>query len=199
MIVVDVETSGTNTHKHSIVAIGAVDFIHPHNQFYEECRIFDGAHVMKEALAVNGMSEEGIRDPLRQCDRDAVHHFISWASEIDDPLLGGHNPSFDRDFLRETAERYHIDWPFAFRTIDLHSICYAHLLRRGIKPPPTHPSKGDESLNLDAVSRYVGIPGEQRPHNALQGARQAAECLSRLIREKPLFEEFEALPIPWAA
>ena len=54
MIVIDIEASGTNYQKHSIVALGALDFDNPERRFYKECRIWDGAHYMEEALAVTG-------------------------------------------------------------------------------------------------------------------------------------------------
>jgi DNA polymerase III epsilon subunit-like protein len=60
MIVVDVEASGTNYEKHSIVSLGAVDFDNPENRFYGECHIWDGAHIMEEALEVCGFTETEI-------------------------------------------------------------------------------------------------------------------------------------------
>ena len=65
MLVVDVEASGTEAAKHSIVSIGALDFSNPSIRFYGECRIWEGAHVMPEALMVNGFSEEQIKESVR--------------------------------------------------------------------------------------------------------------------------------------
>ena len=56
MIVVDVESSGVDAQKDSLVSVGAIDFDNPENRFYEECRIWDGAHVEKEALEINGFT-----------------------------------------------------------------------------------------------------------------------------------------------
>jgi len=39
MIVADIEATGLDPRKHSILSIGAVDFEHPERQFYGECRI----------------------------------------------------------------------------------------------------------------------------------------------------------------
>ena len=57
MIVVDVETSGLDDEKNSLLSIGAVDFYNPKNQFYGECRVREGAEVNPEALEVNGFTE----------------------------------------------------------------------------------------------------------------------------------------------
>lgn len=195
MIVVDVEASGTEAHKHSIVSIGALDFRNPENQFYIECRIWDGAHVMEEALGVNGFTEAEIRDPKKVSEAEGVNSFIEWAGSLEEQTLAGQNPSFDRDFLKAAAERAAVAWPFAHRTVDLHSVAYAHILRRGIPPPLKNKHS---ALNLDSILEYVGIPGgEPKPHNALTGAKSAAECLSRLLYDRILLNDFLMHSIGW--
>lgn len=195
MIVVDVEASGTEPHKHSIVSVGALDLDNSTRQLYEECRIWDGAHVMDEALVVNGFTLEQIKDTKKQTEGELVHKFISWAMEVQDRTLAGQNPSFDRDFLRFASERAgHTDWPFAFRTVDTHSLCYMHMIKRGVTPPQEHQRS---ALDLDAVLNYCGIPREPEPHNALTGAKSHAEVISRLLYGKKLLPEFEQFAIPW--
>jgi len=193
MIVIDVEASGVSPEKDSLVSVGAVDFANPENRFYEECRIWDGAHVEKESLAVNGFSKEEITDPKKPTDREVVVAFLAWLENIDERTLAGHNPSFDRDFLQATAYRYHINWPLAHRTLDLHSICYFDILKRGISRPNTH---GHSALNLDAILTYLGLPPEPKPHNALTGALVETEAFGRLFYEKPFLKEFLRYPMP---
>ncbi len=135
MIIVDVEASGIDEVKHSILSIGAVDFDNPENQFYGECRIFDGAHIMDEALVVNGFTKEEITDPKKQSDGELVKAFIGWTKTCKEHTCAGQNPSFDRDFILRTAMRNHIDWPFTYRTIDLHTLCFMHMIKRGMVPP----------------------------------------------------------------
>lgn len=195
MIVVDVEASGVEPHKHSIVSVGAIDFAHPERQLYEECRIWDGAHVMDEALEVNGFTLDQIKDPKKQSEGELTHKFIEWAKDIENRTLAGQNPSFDRDFLRLATERAgHTDWPFAFRTVDTHTLCYMHMVKRGVNPPLEH---NRSALDLDAVLNYCGIPREPEPHNALTGAKSHAEVISRLLYGKKLLSEFEQYAIPW--
>lgn len=195
MIVVDVEASGTDERTHSIVSVGALDLEHPEHQLYEECRVWDGAHIMEEALEVNGFSRAQILDAKKQSEADLVHKFISWALKVNDRTLAGQNPSFDRDFLRLAAERAgHTEWPFAFRTIDTHTLAYMHMVKRGLTPPLEHQRS---ALDLDAVLNYCGIPREPEPHNALTGAKCHAEVISRLLYDKKLLPDFEQYPIPW--
>ncbi|HWO07238.1 MAG TPA: 3'-5' exoribonuclease [Candidatus Paceibacterota bacterium] len=195
MLVVDVEASGVEAHKHSIVSVGALDFANPSNRFYEECRVWDGAHVMDEALAVNGFTMEQITDPQKQSEADLVHAFLHWSDSVAERTLAGQNPSFDRDFLKNAAERAgHTEWPFAYRTIDTHTLCYMHMILRGMQPPTTNRRS---ALDLDAVLNYCGIPREPEPHNALTGALSHAEVISRLLYGRKLLPEFSQYEIPW--
>lgn len=199
MIVVDVEASGVDYKKCSIISVGALDLDHPEKQFYEECRIWDGAHEEEGASAVHGMTHEQMTDPNKQSEADLVHKFIAFAEPVADTTFAGQNVSFDRDFLRTAAERAgHTNWPFAHRTIDTHSLCWMHMVKRGMTPP-VDPIKKHSSLNLDAVLLYCGIPEEPQPHNALTGAKSHAEVVSRLLYDKKLLPEFEQFNIPWLA
>jgi DNA polymerase III epsilon subunit-like protein len=197
MIIVDVEASGVDYHKYSIISLGAIDFDHPENQLYEECRIWDGAHIDEGASVVHGMSDAQITDPTKQSEADLVHKFIAFAEPIADRTFAGQNVSFDRDFLKAAAERAgHTEWPFAHRTIDTHTLCWMHMVKRGLTPP-VDIEKHRSALNLDAVLLYCGIPEEPTPHNALTGAKSHAEVISRLLNGKKLLPEFEKFDIPW--
>ena len=195
MLVVDVEASGTEPKKHSIVSVGALDLANPTNRFYEECRVWDGAHIMDEALEVNGFTKDEITDAKKQSEADLIHAFLHWSEGLEERTLAGQNVSFDRDFLKAAAERAgHTDWQFAYRTIDTHTLCYMHMVTHGTRPPVAHRRS---ALDLDAVLNYVGIPAEPTPHNALTGAMSHAEVISRLLYDKPLLPEFSQYALPW--
>lgn len=196
MIVIDIEASGTEYAKHSIVSIGALDFEHPENRFYKECCIWDGAHVMKEALLVNGFTEEEVIDATKETEGEVARMFMEWSEHMGDRTLAGQNVSFDRDFLKAACEREGIPWSLAHRSIDTHTLCYMHMVTRGI-PPPIDPQHRRSALNLDAVLNYCGIAEEPKPHNALTGALSHAEVISRLLYGKKLLHEFSQYAIPW--
>jgi DNA polymerase III epsilon subunit-like protein len=197
MIAVDVEASGIGPETHSILSVGAVDLSDPSRQFYEECRAWEGAHINDEALAVCGFTREQATDPAKQSEADLVHKFAAFAEVAADRTLAGQNVSFDRDFLQAAAARAgHTNWPFAHRTIDSHTLCWMHMVKRGLTPP-VDPVKKHSALNLDAILVYCGIPEEPTPHNALTGAKSHAEVISRLLYDKKLLPEFEQYAIPW--
>ena len=196
MIVIDIEASGTHYEKHSIVAIGALDFDNPKNRFYEECQIWDGAHFMEDALAVCGFSLAEITDPRKKPEGEIVRMFLEWSQHMGDRTLAGQNVSFDRDFLKAASVRENLAWDLAHRTIDTHSLCYMHMVRSGVLPP-IDPEHRRSALNLDAILHYCGIPDEPKPHNALTGALSHAEIISRLLYGRKLLPEFNQYEIPW--
>jgi DNA polymerase III alpha subunit (gram-positive type) len=197
MLIVDGEMSGLEPTLHSIVSLGAVDLEHPERQFYEECRVWDGAKIEDEALAVNGFTREQITDLAKQSEGDVVHKFIAFAQGMTDTTFGGQNVYMDLFFLQAASRRAgHTAWPFAHRIIDTHTLCHMHMIKRGLTPP-LDPVKHHSALNLDAVMQYCGIPEEPKPHNALTGAKSHAEVISRLLYDKKLLPEFDQFPIPW--
>lgn len=196
MISIDVEASGTDYKKHSIVSLGAVDLHNPDRRFYGECRIWDGAHIMEDALTVNGYTEAQITDVTKQTEAELITAFLEWTQHMDDRTLVGQNVSFDRDMVRAACDRADIAYDLAYRTLDTHTLCYMHIIKRGL-PAPIDIQHRRSSLNLDAVLNYCGIPDEPEPHNALTGALSHAEVASRLLFDRPLLPEFSQFPIPW--
>lgn len=195
MIVVDVEASGVEYHKHSIVSLGALDFDNPSHRMYVECRIWEGAHIMEDALKVNGFTEAQITDVSKEREGELIADFLEWITPVNDRTLAGQNVSFDRDFLKAAAEREHLNWPLAYRTIDTHTLAYMHMIQRGLTIPLNH---NRSALDLDAILNYVGIPNEPEPHNAMTGALSHAEVISRLLYGKKLLPEFDRFDIPWS-
>lgn len=196
MLIIDVEASGTNYEKHSIVSIGAIDIDRPDNRFYGECRIWDGAHIMEGALDVNGFTEAEVMDPDKPSEAELLIDFLTWSDGFSDRTLAGQNVSFDRDMLKSASERAGQNWSLAYRTLDTHTMCWMHMIKAGYLPPIDQEHKRS-ALNLDAILNYCGIPSEPDPHNALTGALSHAEVISRLLYDSKLLPEFEQYDIPW--
>jgi len=196
MLVLDIESSGLDAEKCSIVSLGALDFDNPNNQFYAECRVWDGAHIDPDALKVNGFSEAEVTDTNKMTEGELIRNFIGWTADISNRTFCGQNVSFDRDMSKAAAHRAHFNWTFAHRTIDTHTLAYMHIIKAGL-PAPIDAEHHRSALNLDAILNYCGIPDEPEPHNALTGAKCHAEVASRLLYNKKLLPEFSAYEIPW--
>lgn len=187
MIVVDVETSGLNPELSSLVSIGAVNFEDRTQEFYEECKVFDGAEIDPKGLELNGYSENQIADPKKQSEAELIKNFSKWVSEQNntlqktngyDHVIGAQAAYFDVSFLQAACKRAGINYMFGRRSVDLHAVSYAHHLAHG-KPLPI--KDGQVSLSLNATLEYLGLEPEPNPHIAITGARLEAEAFSRLI------------------
>lgn len=192
MIVADIEATGIDHHKHSLLSIGAVEFEHPERQFYGECRMWDGASIMADAIAVNGFTEEECSDPKKHSLQELMESFLHWVEQCEEKTLAGQNTSFDRDFLNDSFARASIGWHFAYRTLDLHTMAYMDMIKRDV---PIVRKNDRTGISSDIIFKYVGIPAEPKPHIGLNGAKYEAEAFSRLLYGKNLLPEFEKYPI----
>jgi DNA polymerase III epsilon subunit-like protein len=193
MIVLDIETTGLDPRLHSIVEVGAIDFDRPGNVFNARCQIWEGAEIDLKALEINGLTLKDIQDKTIFTQIDLVSGFMNWIENIEDKTIAGQNVDFDIDFLNESSARCGLNFRVGKRKVDQHSIVYAHLLKRKIKPQL---KDGFSDLNSDFIMKYVGLPSEPKPHRAINGARFEAEALSRLIYGRGMFEEFAGHAIP---
>ena len=195
MIVLDVETTGLDASKYSILSLGALDLNEPTNQFYEECRAWDGAAVSDEALAVNGFTREDAADASRKTEAELIKAFCAWATDKPaNRTLASQNIAFDRAFVESACVRAGIEFPFAHRTIDTHTLVWLHMTRRGIAPPERNQHSG---ISLTYALEYVGLPEEPKPHNGLTGAYCHAEIIARIAYNKKLLDDFSHYDIPW--
>jgi len=193
MIVLDIETTGTDPRRHAMVEVGAIDFDRPGYYFNERCSVWEGAETDLNALEINGLTLDEIQDHTIFTQKELISKFMIWAEPIADKTVAGQNVDFDIDFLNESSKRCGLNFTLGKRKVDQHSIVYAHLLKRNIQP---HIKDGFSNLNSDIIMNYVGLPHEPKPHRAINGARYEAEALSRLILGKGLFGEFSNYAIP---
>lgn len=167
MIVLDIETTGTDPKKHCMLSLGAVDY-DSGEEFYRECRIYPGSFVSDVALSINGFSESDIRDERLPLPHEVYEEFLTWSEESQDKMLAGHNIGhFDVLFLEELHLRINDKFPFSYRTLDLHSVAFAKLGR---------------SLSHAGICDALGLPQEPNPHNALAGARSERDAFKILFR-----------------
>ena len=195
MIALDVETTGLDPERCSIVSLGAVDTDEPENQFYDECGVWEGAHITDEALAINGFTKDELMRGEKKSEAELIRAFVAWATDRpQNTTLIAQNVSFDHDFVRAACKRAGVEFPFAKRTIDIHTLVWLHMTKQGV---PTPAGKGHSLINLDFALRYCGIPEEPRPHNALTGALSHAEVFMRIAYTKKTLPEFSTFDIPW--
>ena len=189
MIIVDVETTGLDHVKNSILSIGAVDFSNPKNTFYGECRIWEGAVINPKALEINGFTEKQAGENPKS-PKELMEEFISWVNETGNDKIGGYYTLFDYSFLKSTADKFGLDFPFSDDVYDLQT---EFAVLSGI---PREFAETELFFTLDDILMSLGIPAEPNPHNALRGSKYTAEAISRFKDGDNLLEEFEKFPLP---
>jgi len=195
MIALDVETTGLDPKTCSIVSLGAVDTDHPENQFYDECGAWEGAELSDEALAIHGFTREELTNGSRKSEAELIRAFVAWATDRpENRTFIAQNVSFDHEFVLQACRRAGMEFPFAKRTLDLHTLVWTHMQYAGVPQPV---GNRHSLISLDFSLRYCGIPEEPKPHNALTGAHCHAEVFSRIAYTKKLLPDFSTFDIPW--
>lgn len=169
MIILDIETTGTDPQEHQMVSLGAVDFENGET-FYGECRIYKTDDWEQEALDINGFTLEQITDPTKQTAYDLYKKFVKWTESRSTMLAGQHVGSFDILFLMEIHKRGRNDskFPFRYQSIDLHSVAF---------------SKFKKSYSMSKICEKLGVTPEIKPHNALNGALAEYQCFKVLLQD----------------
>jgi len=207
MITFDIETTGLNFWENGILSIGSLCFGNPEKQFYGECRVDEDNIITEEALKINGFSREEIKSEEKQTQEELVRKFVKWMNEQEIRILGGHNVGFfDLNFIKTKAKKYNIPLKMRFRSLDLCSVAqtkyfqiYGKFLLDDYK---------ENGMSLPEVLKFCGIKDKRveirsgelikqgKTHNALEDCKLEAECFSRLLSGKGLFEEYNKFLIP---
>lgn len=207
MIIIDIETTGVNFWENGILSIGALCFNNPEKQFYEECRIDEDDIITEDALKINGFSKEEIKSEEKQTQEELVRNFIKWMNEQDLRILAGSNVGFfDLNFIKTKAKKYDIQLKMRFRSLDLCSVAQTRFFQ--IFGKFLLDDYKENGMSLPEVLKFCGIKDERieirdgrlirqgKKHNALEDCKLEAECFSRLLSGKNLFEEYKKFPIP---
>jgi DNA polymerase III epsilon subunit-like protein len=182
MIVLDIETTGTDPKKHCMLSLGAVDY-DSGEEFYGECSVYNNSLIDPIAMQINGFKLEDVRSG-KQFAYELYESFLAWSFGTEDNMLAGHNIGhLDLLFLEAEHERRYLakykdipaiefaKFPFGYRTLDLHSLAFAKL---------------GKSLSHEGICDALGMPREPKPHNALAGARSERDAFKLLLKDKPI-------------
>jgi DNA polymerase III subunit epsilon len=177
----DLETTGTDPHKHAIIQIAAI--IEENgviiDTFESKMRPLPGKEIDETALEVNGVTREELLTFLGP--NEVYSNFRMFCLRHGKPgdksgrfIPAGYNNGFDLDFMAQ----WHLDMEnkFAFwhylqyQPIDPYPVCVA-LWRAGIMLTP--------DVKLPTVAKYYGI--ELKPHDAMSDVLAAREVSKRVL------------------
>jgi len=197
MIVLDIETSGLDFNKCGIWQIGAVELENPHNVFLQEARIDDENIVQEGALRVTGTTEEQLRDPSKQSQKQLLESFFKWCENIRVRNCICQGPQWDLGFIWIKASKYRLreklDNPIPHRAFDMHSIAalkYFQLNGKFLL------NENKSNMGLSNILKFVGMVDNRGAHNALEDAKLTAECFSRVVFGRNLLLEYKEYPVP---
>jgi len=181
MIILDIETSGTDPRRHCMLSLGAVDY-DTGEEFYGECSVYVDSEIDPVAMEINGFKQEDMQPGKKQTAHGLFHKFHFWAQQFPNKLLAGHNIGhLDILFLEHLDSlytQYHLPWSFGYRTLDLHSVAYTVL---------------GKSLSHENICKELGLPVEPKPHNALNGARSECAAFRELFKRMDTMRTWKPL------
>lgn len=194
MVIIDIETSGLDAEQNGLLSVGAVDFLSPKSSFYGECRIRKGEKIDDSALAINGFTVDEVHSSSKMSTKQLLSNFDEWLNSRSEKVIAGlHIAAFDVPFINQKAQQCGLAMRLHRRSIDLHSLAYSKMLQLKKVVPLTD---GWSVMDSDTVLPFCGLPNEQIPRNALNGARLEAECFSRIIYGRGLFAKYQRYEIP---
>lgn len=194
----DFETTALDERRGGITQIGArwfCDHGQQRGEFFRRCRPSAICLFEDKALEINGETREQILDPERLPEGQAIVQllgFIRGGLENCDVKveIAAWNAQFEMRHFRAACLRAGVDeqyWGIRHSVIDPHSILVADIIRGQMRSiPDPHPALwGKLVLNSDHAADLLGIAREEKPHNALNGARQVHKMLLALGFKQP--------------
>jgi len=175
---IDLETSGLEVPPAVILQIGAVYKDKTFNQLVIPNHV-DWAFASPKALEVNGLTLEKLHAGGVKPEQ-AFSAFINWLLEHDitakTAFYVGQNPGFDQKFLSYFMGEVLAFVDFPTITVDVREL-YTEALQRKVLT-----TNGSNYRSGENISRALGLPPETYPHDALAGARAAAQNYFALMK-----------------
>jgi len=187
----DVETTGLDARRNDVIQIAGILDVNtiPGVEFNIFVQPFNYDNIEEEALRVNGRSIDELRHFLTPAQAhaeliDKLGGFINKYDRSDKAFIGGQNPSFDRDFLKEffnkNEDKFFGSW-FDYHIVDLCALSLVFHIK-GIVDLTD--GTGKISVKLSNVAHAFGLE-QKEPHNALDDIR-----LTRRIFYEHMIDRF---------
>jgi DNA polymerase III epsilon subunit-like protein len=173
LVMLDVETSGLDPDKHSILRISAMR-ADSGESLDVWVRPEPGSFGDKKALAVNGIDPDRVKKegiPLR----DALKSLQKFLSETGPHILSGCNVSFDVDFVEKGCKKYGMRPPFGGKRIDLQTAAYVAHECGWISLPDDN---GKPDLSFNSISKACGFERGKGADRHPSDITLAHKCLS---------------------
>lgn len=182
ILVVDVETTGLDPVKCSVIEIGAVGLTSS-AEFTVECRMGDDAVWEEGAAKVHERTIDHCTNPVLPTEIEALELFLDWCDQCMPAgrlILAGMNPQFDLGFLRAIPPASYAPLArrlakrFSHRTIDMHTLAVAEVMQ-------IEANFDLKTLHTDGIYEMLEMDHEPKPHRAIVGARMEAQAIREFL------------------
>jgi len=180
LIIIDIETSGTNPDTASIIQLGAIrfdlenfkvdidncfdEYVIPYTEEWTE-ESFKVHHISKETLLAKGW-----------IIKDVLHLFKAWFNNPDNYYIAQWSCGFDVRFLQKAYEISGLKYPFSYRSFDIASFVRLYLFALGkLKRKKNGLSECAKLLGLNLESLSI--------HNALDDAKLTALVFAQVVED----------------
>jgi len=187
-VFLDTETNGLNAFKHRVleIAFKIVDLKSGEIKESYQTIIHQPDEIWKmsdpSSLKVNGFTYEKLLKGIRA---DLAATEITKILQRNNIRRGEavficQNPSFDRIFFSQLIDpdiQESLNWPYHW--LDLASMYWAVSMRRGKENPQYFPWV--TGFSKDRIATVYHLPGEQQPHQAMNGVDHLLLCYEKVI------------------
>ncbi len=187
-VFLDTETNGLNSQIHKIleIAIAIVDL--STGELKEEFQAMITQPIQsweksdQESLRINGFTWDEVSKgkTARQVSQGIIDLFIRWGVKRKQAVFICQNPSFDRVFFSQLIDsdtQELLSWPYHW--LDLASMYWALTLKKA-KEENT-PLPWETGLSKDMIASSYNLPGESKPHRAMNGVRHLLLCYGTAV------------------
>ncbi|MER1298983.1 type I-E CRISPR-associated endoribonuclease Cas2e [Ligilactobacillus salivarius] len=164
IVAIDIETTGLDLEKDSIISIGAVKV--ENNSKHDYYSLIKGIEEIPDEISE--LTGIGI-DELNKDGEDIYKVLKVLYGVLDDAIIIGYNLNFDLNFLNREYEQY-TELKLVNKVIDL-------------LPIVKKQCRFLDNYRLETVLQYFGIENSH-PHNALEDVKACIELYEKLIKNK---------------
>lgn len=187
-IFLDTETNGLNSQIHRIleIAFHIVDLTT--GELKEEYQTLVAQPIEaweksdQESLRINGFSwqEVAAGKAPRHVAQNIIDIFTRWNIRRKKAVFICQNPSFDRAFFSQLIDpdtQEMLSWPYHW--LDLASMYWALSMDKAKQK--RGPLPWETGLSKDLIASQYQIPGEEKPHRAMNGVRHLLLCYKAVV------------------
>lgn len=187
-IFLDTETSGLNSLKQRIleIALLIVDVSTGEIKDQFQSVIYQSPEQWeksdKESLKINGFTWEEVQkgEKPEVVSKNIQDLFARHSIKRGEAVFICQNPSFDRAFFCQLIDadlQEALLWPYHW--LDLASMYWAKRIENGKDNPSKLP--WNTGVSKDKIAAASSLPGESKPHRAMNGARHLLLCYKTIV------------------